>query len=121
MRLFEPNTSMPTPALFPAVHPRTTDAVPIDMPDPAPLAEPVQPSSTQFSIRLRSSTLISGPPPLFLAVQLLTMELSPTRMPYPAVPLPSAVQFSRVLPVPDRKSTRLNSSHTVISYAVFCL
>src|SRR5438132_13528061 len=24
-------------------------------------------------------------------------------------------------PVPDRKSTRLNSSHTVISYAVFCL
>src|SRR6202008_488683 len=25
------------------------------------------------------------------------------------------------LPVPDRKSTRLNSSHTVISYAVFCL
>src|SRR5215211_7998203 len=25
------------------------------------------------------------------------------------------------LPVGDRKSTRLNSSHTVISYAVFCL
>src|SRR5438132_8012328 len=24
-------------------------------------------------------------------------------------------------PVQDRKSTRLNSSHTVISYAVFCL
>src|SRR2546426_6233127 len=24
-------------------------------------------------------------------------------------------------PVPDRKSTRLNSSHLVISYAVFCL
>src|SRR5256885_12069596 len=26
-----------------------------------------------------------------------------------------------VLPSPDRKSTRLNSSHLVISYAVFCL
>src|SRR5438132_8438312 len=26
-----------------------------------------------------------------------------------------------VLAVEDRKSTRLNSSHTVISYAVFCL
>src|SRR5438034_6340245 len=26
-----------------------------------------------------------------------------------------------LLPVRDRKSTRLNSSHTVISYAVFCL
>src|SRR5260221_7865872 len=31
-----------------------------------------------------------------------------------------AVQ-GRVDPVRDRKSTRLNSSHTVISYAVFCL
>src|SRR5256885_12735172 len=28
---------------------------------------------------------------------------------------------SRPVPVPDRKSTRLNSSHLVISYAVFCL
>src|SRR5438034_3756616 len=27
----------------------------------------------------------------------------------------------RVRPTIDRKSTRLNSSHTVISYAVFCL
>src|SRR5438034_11458171 len=27
----------------------------------------------------------------------------------------------RCRPAPDRKSTRLNSSHTVISYAVFCL
>src|SRR3954462_1407481 len=26
-----------------------------------------------------------------------------------------------VVPAPDRKSTRLNSSHTIISYAVFCL
>src|SRR5438034_6198421 len=31
-----------------------------------------------------------------------------------ASPLPSPL-------TPDRKSTRLNSSHTVISYAVFCL
>src|SRR5260221_8551269 len=27
----------------------------------------------------------------------------------------------RLAPMRDRKSTRLNSSHTVISYAVFCL
>src|ERR1039457_7625218 len=27
----------------------------------------------------------------------------------------------RLAPDPDRKSTRLNSSHLVISYAVFCL
>src|SRR5437588_3074819 len=30
-------------------------------------------------------------------------------------------RVSRPNPNPDRKSTRLNSSHTVISYAVFCL
>src|SRR5438034_8730848 len=29
--------------------------------------------------------------------------------------------FVRSAPTIDRKSTRLNSSHTVISYAVFCL
>src|SRR5256885_8521769 len=28
---------------------------------------------------------------------------------------------THILPVQDRKSTRLNSSHLVISYAVFCL
>src|SRR5207248_8273178 len=28
---------------------------------------------------------------------------------------------ARILPTPDRKSTRLNSSHRTISYAVFCL
>src|SRR3954465_8444083 len=32
--------------------------------------------------------------------------------------MPSLLEFRRVL---DRKSTRLNSSHTIISYAVFCL
>src|SRR5688572_31320917 len=30
-------------------------------------------------------------------------------------------RVERVLPPPDRKSTRLNSSHSQISYAVFCL
>src|SRR5438034_3704931 len=33
----------------------------------------------------------------------------------------SASNFSSSPPLVDRKSTRLNSSHTVISYAVFCL
>src|SRR5437588_7638465 len=31
------------------------------------------------------------------------------------------VRFTESRPLSDRKSTRLNSSHTVISYAVFCL
>src|SRR5256885_3146501 len=34
----------------------------------------------------------------------------------PELPIPSATTASE-----DRKSTRLNSSHVVISYAVFCL
>src|SRR5437588_2701749 len=33
----------------------------------------------------------------------------------------SATRASRIRESRDRKSTRLNSSHTVISYAVFCL
>src|SRR2546422_6906781 len=32
-----------------------------------------------------------------------------------------AALFDLAEPVPDRKSTRLNSSHGYISYAVFCL
>src|SRR5258708_31934133 len=43
-----------------------------------------------------------------------------------AAPIRSAassysVQPSTTAPQPDRKSTRLNSSHQIISYAVFCL
>src|SRR5438132_8578225 len=40
-------------------------------------------------------------------------------VPYPDAQRPcSSAKYSAI---PDRKSTRLNSSHTVISYAVFCL
>src|SRR6266540_2052585 len=44
----------------------------------------------------------------------------------PACPLCPVLRFARTLsravpPAPDRKSTRLNSSHITISYAVFCL
>src|SRR5256885_11775350 len=34
---------------------------------------------------------------------------------------PLAIAIARQCVRPDRKSTRLNSSHLVISYAVFCL
>src|SRR5947208_6546464 len=34
---------------------------------------------------------------------------------------PLAVRLDTSEPGPDRKSTRLNSSHQIISYAVFCL
>src|SRR3990170_2714023 len=42
----------------------------------------------------------------------------------PARPRPCAASAGtgrQHLPRPDRKSTRLNSSHQIISYAVFCL
>mgnify|MGYP000161912911 CR=1 FL=1 len=35
--------------------------------------------------------------------------------------VPMKEELIKRLNLPDRKSTRLNSSHTVISYAVFCL
>src|SRR5947207_3802114 len=39
-----------------------------------------------------------------------------------SIPSPYSIfRDTRKLPAGDRKSTRLNSSHTVISYAVFCL
>src|SRR3712207_8030572 len=38
-----------------------------------------------------------------------------------SVPLPPAELVSHGRTCPDRKSTRLNSSHANISYAVFCL
>src|SRR5438034_4843599 len=43
------------------------------------------------------------------------------RAAHPAVRLDERRDFGVVRDQGDRKSTRLNSSHTVISYAVFCL
>src|SRR5207302_8669750 len=55
----------------------------------------------------------------------LALALPPLRP--PVRPKATAAGFLRSLPAPlsvanlDRKSTRLNSSHVKISYAVFCL
>src|SRR5438034_7580093 len=49
------------------------------------------------------ATNVTGEPRAFAALAVTVWLLVPT-----------------VLPTVDRKSTRLNSSHTVISYAVFC-
>src|SRR5215469_18117836 len=54
------------------------------------------------------------------ALQIWTV--SPTVMlPESGCSSPMIIFISVVLPTPDRKSTRLNSSHVEISYAVFCL
>src|SRR5438132_10039862 len=58
---------------------------------------------TDWTTTPTKSTLGDGPGPVY----------HPQRTPTTRPPTSS--------PTPDRKSTRLNSSHTVISYAVFCL
>src|SRR5207248_6096554 len=60
-----------------------------------------------------------------LGVQVTKLDglhaLQPARgVPSPALSGGSARKSCRVA-IPDRKSTRLNSSHRTISYAVFCL
>src|SRR5947209_9861943 len=40
---------------------------------------------------------------------------------FPKMPAPNCAMASTNLLIRDRKSTRLNSSHANISYAVFCL
>jgi len=62
----------------------------------------------------------SEPPPLLPLFP--PLPLFPLLPPFP--PLPSDPLPPDPLPLPfepDRKSTRLNSSHSSISYAVFCL
>src|SRR5258708_21591234 len=60
----------------------------------------------------------AGSPILLLAQRDATVaEPSPTNM-YEVGTLAVIVERDRL---PDRKSTRLNSSHQIISYAVFCL
>src|SRR5260221_6254631 len=48
-------------------------------------------------------------------------ELVVDRVFYRVMHDPGILAFALRCPAGDRKSTRLNSSHTVISYAVFCL
>src|SRR5438132_10669847 len=57
---------------------------------------------------------------LFLACAALACKLAVQSYPL-LVEWPGLAQPPDVRATLDRKSTRLNSSHTVISYAVFCL
>src|SRR5258708_14596270 len=66
------------------------------------------PRSTLFPY----TTLFRSPMP---ASVIFSVAISPN-----AAATPSALA-ARERPIEDRKSTRLNSSHQIISYAVFCL
>src|SRR5438034_90777 len=58
---------------------------------------------------------------IFYRVNPLTARIVARKLLLPYVGLPNVLAGRFVVPELDRKSTRLNSSHTVISYAVFCL
>src|SRR5688500_19473336 len=64
------------------------------------------PYTTLFRSRVCQADAVSSPAPSGVALAASTGGISGTSAPFEA---------------PDRKSTRLNSSHLVISYAVFCL
>src|SRR5260221_6951173 len=57
---------------------------------------------------------------LFRSARAPTLRSNMTSTSYRCYPLPKTPFLLPARPL-DRKSTRLNSSHTVISYAVFCL
>src|SRR5258708_16445471 len=71
------------------------------------------PRSTLFPTR-RSSDLIPE------ATRARIVRIA-DRLGYRPDPLLAAFNFHRLKIERDRKSTRLNSSHQIISYAVFCL
>src|SRR5258708_11737113 len=54
-------------------------------------------------------------------VVLTTACMAPTANDRDFLPLTVPCKLWSAPPYPDRKSTRLNSSHQIISYAVFCL
>src|SRR4029453_19538651 len=82
--------------------------------------EPVPPrpySVPALLLRFFSFFLMIRRPPRSTLFPYTTLFRSPPRRRGRRRPSPA----DRRTPPGDRKSTRLNSSHTVISYAVFCL
>src|SRR3712207_7243103 len=67
----------------------------------------------------RAVPVVGGHQPALLEVGVGQEGLALEQPEGPLVPVPGVVE--RQPPRQDRKSTRLNSSHANISYAVFCL
>src|SRR5438034_8318965 len=65
--------------------------------------------------------LIRGEPGVGKDVLARLIHAASERQRYSFIKVNCAVRSADRCEVEDRKSTRLNSSHTVISYAVFCL
>src|SRR5688572_31915754 len=70
----------------------------------------------------QSPAAVATPGPTSLSPTIVVIESEPSTFDKRsrAVAVRTSLGFCNT-PVPDRKSTRLNSSHSQISYAVFCL
>src|SRR5690606_41459311 len=97
----------------------------------SPLSFPPFPSTPLFRSRRYENLFTGGegvPPSSSLAFEVISPH---TESPTARVAAPAPADIDRAVatarrafdtgPWPDRKSTRLNSSHVKISYAVFCL
>src|SRR3712207_6297300 len=117
-----------------ASHPQDT-APPTPTPDPAPAPESPPVASDPAPVRPREQTVVpfrtavrawfaislqtfGGPAGQIAVMQRSLVDekrwIGQRRFLH-------ALNYCMLLPGPDRKSTRLNSSHANISYAVFCL
>src|SRR5207244_11506317 len=97
--------------LFVFIHPAPTQISPLSLHDALPIsARSAPPCRSTVDIRLH--LLLGKPsaaiPPNRLSGSRRALEVGPTHHHRPG-------------DAGDRKSTRLNSSHQIISYAVFCL
>src|SRR5438034_4086413 len=97
--------------LFPSLFTASTDIYTLSLHDALPIS---------FGLHSSSSTTSSYSYFAFAsALRNLTARSAELRPPSPLAETPPV--NGPIKPTLDRKSTRLNSSHTVISYAVFCL
>src|SRR2546429_5245967 len=69
-----------------------------------------------YTLSLHDALPISYPRPMLKVRNISASPIPPARR-----SVSKTAGTGQAWPVPDRKSTRLNSSHGYISYAVFCL
>src|SRR5256885_5714072 len=88
-----------------------------------PPNSPPFPSTTFSRSRVTNAAgSVTSAPALLTVLQYPTFTVQPIGRSVPAgLPTTFSASVSGTTPITDRKSTRLNSSHLVISYAVFCL
>src|SRR5207302_9387393 len=94
---FTPHNNSPLTSLFFHTDPPTTEIYTLSLHDALPISDAVTAVTSDVGIRCPEQPQASGNPP--------------KHRKRPVSRMPGA----------DRKSTRLNSSHVKISYAVFCL